>query len=233
MATASRAGAMGPALGADFLLHGAFCAAHQAWHLLEDAVALFRRRSYPTSLALSVFCLEEIGRAKFYLEQRDAVLAGDIVTPGILAGKRTRNHVWKLVQAEIPVTVGFASAGEPPAPGSPEEIALGERLIRLRKVLEESEPKRAHSQRLSALYVDVHPGGSHWLTPSRSIRKEESEEKLGAADLAYALFRIALVEPQPGSEMDRAVKRLANPPKLPERHWDNWTWEPEESKSLR
>ena len=156
--------ATSPALTADFLLYGAFHAAHQAWHLLEDAVTLFRSKSYPTYLALSVFSLEEIGRGKFYLEQRDVVLGGQLVSVKTLASRRTRDHIWKLAQAEIPVTVGIASAGPPPAPNSLEEIAVGQRLLQLRKAMEESAPKRAHSQRLSALYVDVHPSGAGWLT---------------------------------------------------------------------
>lgn len=225
-------GAASEPLTADFLLYGAFHAAHQSWHLLEDAVLLFRNKSYPVSLALSVFCLEEIGRAKFYLEQREAVLSGQTVTAEILTARRTRNHVWKLAQADIPATVGIASAGPPPRHGSPEEIALGERLVQLRKVMEENEPKRAHSQRLSALYVDAHPNGVNWLVPSRMIRKEESEEKLGAADLAYLLFRIRLEEPEPGSDIALAADRLGNLPKLPEPHWDNWTWAEKEPSAV-
>jgi AbiV family abortive infection protein len=216
-------------LTADFLLYGAFHAAHQAWHLLEDAVTLFRSKSYPTSLALSVFALEEIGRRKFYLEQRGLVLGGQAISLETLASRRTRNHIWKLAQAEIPVTVGIASAGPPPTPDSPEGIALGQRLIQLRKVLEENAPKRAHTQRLSALYVDLHPSGAGWLTPSRLVRKEEAEEKLGAADLAYSLFRIRLAEPKQGTELAGAKARLSNLAKLPEASWDEWTWEPKNS----
>jgi putative zinc finger/helix-turn-helix YgiT family protein/AbiV family abortive infection protein len=226
------AGVVSTPLTADFLLYGAFHAAHQSWHLLEDAVVLFRNRSYPVSLALSVFSLEEIGRAKFYLEQREAVLAGQPVTTEILTGRRTRNHVWKLAQADIPVSVGVASAGSPPRPGSAEESALGERLIQLRKVMEENAPRRAHAQRLSALYVDVHPNGVNWVVPSRMIRKEESEEKLGAADLAYALFRLRLAEPEPDSDIALAVRRLGNLPKLPEAPWDSWTWAEREPSAV-
>ncbi len=226
------ASAVSKPLTADFLLYGAFHAAHQSWHLLEDAVVLFRNKSYPVSLALSVFSLEEIGRAKFYLEQREVVLSGQPVTTDMLTSRRTRNHVWKLAQADIPVSVGLASAGPPPRHGSPEEIALGERLIQLRKVMEENEPRRAHSQRLNALYVDAHPNGVNWLVPSRMIRKEESEEKLGAADLAYALFRMRLAEPEPGSDIALAAKRLGNLPRLPEARWDSWTWAEKETNTV-
>ena len=64
------------------------------------------------------------------------------------------------------------------------------------------------------------------------IRKEESEEKLGAADLAYVLFRIRLAEPEPGSDIALATERLGNLPKLPEAHWDSWTWAEKEPSAV-
>jgi hypothetical protein len=64
------------------------------------------------------------------------------------------------------------------------------------------------------------------------IRKEESEEKLGAADLAYALFRLRLAEPEPDSDIALAVRRLGNLPKLPEAPWDSWTWAEREPSAV-
>jgi hypothetical protein len=81
---------------------------------------------------------------------------------------------------------------------------------------------------LIATYVDIQPSGKGWLIPSEFIRKEEAEEKLGAADLAYSLLRIRLAEQKEGTELAQAKARLGNLLRLPEPHWDEWSWEPKE-----
>ena len=63
------------------------------------------------------------------------------------------------------------------------------------------------------------------------VRREEADEKLGAADLAYSLFRLRLAEPQQGMELARAKEYLSNLAELPEYAWDVWLWEAKDAES--
>lgn len=121
------------------LLRGAYYAAEHAYRLLEDAVLLFRSVRYPGALVSSVFSLEEVGRSRIYLSH---LSKGDHITPGDLR-QECKKHSFKLAQADIPVSVCITGQGEPPTPGSCEELALAERLQALRRRLEADAPNRA------------------------------------------------------------------------------------------
>ena len=91
-------------LSLDFLLRGAFYSMEQAWHLLQDGVLLFQRGRYSSSLVLSVYCLEEMGRAEICLRERERALTSAEVTVKDLRDAYTK-HKLKLGQGQITVTV--------------------------------------------------------------------------------------------------------------------------------
>lgn len=209
-------------LSPDFLLRGAFYSMEQAWHLLQDAVFLFQRGSYGSSLVLSIYCLEEIGRAEIYLHQRGRALTCGEVTVKELQEAHTK-HKLKLGQGHITVTVCLpVSFAEPPPPDSPEMSELHARFEQVRRLSEAEAPRRAHEARMKALYVDLNESRTRWNRPCE-VTKDEADEWLGTACVAYDQGRARLMRPR-DPELAGAIRGSANLPELPEPPWDLWDW---------
>jgi AbiV family abortive infection protein len=205
-------------IGPDSLLRGAFYAAEHAWHLLEDAVLLFQNKRYSNTLVLAEYCLEEVGRAKIYVQHR---ADGSAVTVNSLKSE-CKNHAFKLAQAEIPVAVGVPGGGLPPQPGSAEEAVLGEQLKMLRERMERKAPNRALDSRFKALYVDPHEDGVRWNRP-HEVTREDADSWLGAAYVAYLFMRRRVLGAASAEELDQAFwGSERRQPKLPEPDWDIW-----------
>ena len=208
---------------ADSLLRGAFYALEQAWNLLYDAVGLYQKRRYANSLVLSVFCLEEQGRAEIYLNKRKLALQSGRVNVQSLR-KQCQKHEVKLNQGQIPVTAVLFGFGEPPSTGSAEEAKVAARLRKVRQVLEERAPREAHENRFRALYVDPGEDGKRWNRPSKTISEEDADKWLGAALVGYERLRGQLVESN-DAELAGAVLEWKSRPELPEPPWDPLTWD--------
>ena len=86
---------MAATLSARFLIEGAFFAAHHSRNLLGDAVNLYKGGRYSTSLVLSTYCIEELGRAKILHKNARDAFNGMVVTVESIR-KKCRNHKIKL-----------------------------------------------------------------------------------------------------------------------------------------
>lgn len=210
-------------LSADFLVVGSFYALEQAGNLLFSAVELFRLKRYSDTLVLSVFCLEELGRAQIFLKNARSALKSKAVTLETL-NRECNSHVRKLEQGHIPVTVSTMLLAEVPTPGSPEEKKLGEQLRKTRVFLKREAPKDAHNWRLRALYVEPTKDGKRWMRPSRVVTKEEAEKWLGAAEVAYTKVRTQLLLLKNHTQLRTTVVGLRGLPSLPEPSWDPWDY---------
>jgi AbiV family abortive infection protein len=209
-------------ISADFLLRGTFFAMEHAWHLLEDAVELFRLHRYSSCLTLSVLCLEELGRAELYSKETKRAFDGKDIDFGLLE-RQCKRHIVKLTQGQIPVNAAVFGIGEIPMPGTAEEAKLAAQLRRIRKLLERLAPGRAQKAKLRALYVEPSADGKRWSRPS-SIAREEAEEWLSAADYGYLLIREKIANPPPDSPIAKGTERWLYRPNLPKANWDPWDW---------
>jgi AbiV family abortive infection protein len=103
-------------LTADDLFHGAFCALEHAGRLLQDAVELWERGRYPSSVVLAVFAREEIGRYKILLEEREeAKKTGPRDTQTIQ--NRCRDHKDKLKRGMFGFAYSFNAHDDPELKG--------------------------------------------------------------------------------------------------------------------
>ena len=75
-----------------YLCMGTFLAAEQAWHLLHDANWLYAQKRYANSLVLSVYSIEEVGRARMYLESTEEALQGKVITLENLRKRLQESH---------------------------------------------------------------------------------------------------------------------------------------------
>lgn len=209
-------------LSADVLARGSAYAMEQAWHLLRDAVLLIQQERYASSLVLATHCLEQLGRAEVYRKNAKLASEGKHVTLGSM-GRALTDHMTKLYEAQIPVTAALATAGEPPAPGSPEERQLMHRLQAVRKLLEHSAPKKAMEDRKRALHVDRVHYAPRWNRPRKEIARGDAAYYVGAADVRYSSLRNELLgdETEVGKKIGARIEFL----QLPEPPWDVLTWE--------
>ncbi|HLW81949.1 MAG TPA: AbiV family abortive infection protein [Candidatus Acidoferrales bacterium] len=203
-------------VGSDSLLRGAFYAAENAWHFLEDAVLLFKNRRYSNALVLATYCLEDVGRTSIYLQHRKN---GDAPTVKSLT-EECRKHAFNLEQAKFPVSVCLSSGGEPPIPGSAEERELFERLSAKRQRLEKDAPTKAKERRFGALYVAPLEDGVRWNRPQLATR-EDADFWIGTAYVAYLFMRGRVLSTASAEELDQAFwGSEQRQPKLPEPDWD-------------
>lgn len=195
-----------------YLLRGAFLAAEQAWHLLNDAGILFDAGRHASSLVLSVYSVEETGRSRIYLEDTDLAIKGQPITLGELRKKCTA-HEKKLGQGRSAVTISASifRQGVPPMPGSPEELALVHRLEEKRKLAEKSAPSETHKKRFAALYVDPIDGFRAWNIPSETSGYE-AWDMLYVAGIEYRFNRVRLIERlQTSCEFQEIISRVPLP----------------------
>ena len=175
-----------------YLCMGTFLAAEQAWHLLHDANWLYAQKRYANSLVLSVYSIEEVGRARMYLESTEEALQGKVITLENLR-KRCKNHMEKLAQGRSPELVRVAAfiPHELLAPGSPEEFKFVQSWRELRKAREAAAPRKTNRERLQALYVDPIDGVTEWNVPS-NVEEFDAREMLYIADYGYEKLRTKL-----------------------------------------
>ncbi len=198
------------------LFMGTFLAAEQAWHLLHDANVLYGQKRYANSLVLSVYSVEEVGRSRIYLEQTEQVLQGQVITLDEVK-TRCKIHMEKLEHGRSPLTVHVSlfSAGEPPAPGSPEESQLVHRLQESRKQREKAAPKETHDKRFRALYVDPLDGVRNWNIPAKT-EEFHAWDMLYVAGIEYETHRTKLSRLLQDPPEFRKLATQVRLPQLPE-----------------
>jgi len=84
-------------LTAEDLLRGAVYALEQAGFLLHDAETLYKAGRYSSALALSVFCVEEMGRTGILLRGRVHALQGKSISVHSIK-RQCSNHAAKLAK---------------------------------------------------------------------------------------------------------------------------------------
>ena len=175
-----------------YLCLGTFLASEQAWHLLHDANLLYAKKRHANSLVLSVYSIEEVGRARMYLESTEEALRGEVITLEKLR-KRCKDHMEKLAQGRSPESVRVAAFVPPelPPPGSPDEHEFIQHWLRRRKAREAAAPRKTHRERLRALYVDPIDGENEWNIPSH-VEELDAGCMLNIADYEYKKLRIRL-----------------------------------------
>jgi AbiV family abortive infection protein len=175
-------------LTAEDLLHGAIYALDQAGHLLHDAQSLYRAGRYSSALALSVFCLEEMGRTGILFRNRVAALQGKPVSVQSIK-RQCSNHAAKLAK-------GYTGAADIASLGRPElfeaifmatwgdesQKRAMELAHSMAKRKAKREPNDLHQQRLSALYVEPGDESTDWNRPSEVTQTESLWVLRKAAD---------------------------------------------------
>jgi AbiV family abortive infection protein len=166
------------------IIQGAYFAVEQAGRLVNDAAILFVRQRWATTLALSVFCLEEIGKAEMLLDRAaDADKTGPKTRDEIRNARFTR-HTSKLREArEITITASLSWWGNIPEDAAPIAKQL-EAALNLHAL---EAPKEAHQARLQALFV--HLLDDEWWSRPAEVTESDAHDWLTKANLEYRRIR--------------------------------------------
>jgi AbiV family abortive infection protein len=179
---------------AEEILQGAYYAMEQSGRLLADAVALYQRRSWPSSLVLAVFSFEELGKAEtLYRRAIDAQVRGPKEPEEVMQGQS--HHITKLREGRdlltIDASVGFW--GEPPDMDSAEGRQILEHLRLAQETALANAPGEAHQARMQALYVDLRDGT--WVRPIDTTASD-AYLMVSAAAIQYAAYREKFMHPE-------------------------------------
>ena len=172
------------ALSEEFLLQGAFYSMEQAGHLLQDAVLLFNRKRYASSLALASYSLEEMGRARIMMGNVFKVHEGGIVTGPALDREvkfgGAKAHLRKLKRGQRSGSL-WQLCGLLTAQANPQGSSGPLHLRRVSSSVEHSEAvtqlkgqvaAEIFEMRMRALYVDRAVDGTRWYRPFEISRHE-------------------------------------------------------------
>ena len=185
---------MGSTVTPKYLLHGYAYTLEQCGLLLRDANVLFRSRSYASTIVLTAFAVEELGRSTILLRLRRRALAGEKITLGKIRPSCSA-HPTKQEAGLLSLTLNGdedqpelgkwlrvrMSADRQSAEWQKADAALAEIQDRIRKRL----PKERHQARMDALYVDP-KSESEWKRPLVTASASYAENFLLAAVNDYA-----------------------------------------------
>jgi AbiV family abortive infection protein len=150
-------------VSAKFLLDGAVYALEQCGLLLRDANLLYQNGGYPNAVVLAAFAREELGRWKILLDARRKVLGGERLTVEEVQS-RCDDHMPKQKAGMLSTTMkadrdsGLGKLLQKrmtAAPGSAAWKEADEEIQELDRKMKKRVPVERHSQRMSALYVDI------------------------------------------------------------------------------
>lgn len=109
------------------------------------------------------------------------------------------NHRKKLERVGKHLSEGFYSGGEPPEPGSSEEMELAKRVSEINVCARQRDPEKTHIGRLQAFFVEV--GGNEFHAafgqPRNLFDRTRSGRQILEAEVAYERVRgelTALIE---------------------------------------
>lgn len=180
---------------ADFIIAGVFFAARNAWELLRDARILHNAGSYPSAYGLAVFCREELGKSKIWLEQWNRCLSGECVSLNDLRLGDAMNHKKKLEYVGKHLLEGVFSQGEPPEPGSTEEANLVKKISEINVRARQRDPEKTHIGRLREFFVEA--GGDEFHVvygqPRHQFDRAGARSQILEADVAYERVRGELI----------------------------------------
>ncbi len=167
-------------LSTDDIIQGAYFAVEQAGRLVNDAALLFSQQRWATALALSVFSLEEIGKAEMLLSKAaDADRTGP-KTRDMVRDPHLKHHISKLIQArKITLTASLGWWGDVPADAAQVAKQLEDALDRYAQAA----PTEAHQARMRALFVDLLD--DEWWSRPVEITEADAHDWLTKANIEY------------------------------------------------
>jgi len=189
------------------IIEGAYYAVDQAGQLLNDAALLYQRRRWPTSLVLSVFCLEELGKAEALL-----CIASDAANSSPKSVRQVQkgltDHVAKLKSArKVTITASLGSWGDTPP------LDITQQLQNVFEINQENAPKEAHALRKAAMFVDLRDDES-WRRPAETT-SDVAEYELRVARIEYSRCREIFVNPTDAVVRQALVELARRLPALP------------------
>jgi AbiV family abortive infection protein len=214
-------------------------ALEQCGLLLRDPNILFRSRSYPSTIVLTAFAVEELGRSTILLKLRRRALAGEKITLRELrdcCSDRDAHHA-KQEAGLLSITLNGdedqpelgrwlrvrMSADRQSAEWREADAALAQIQDRIRKRL----PKERHQARMDALYVDP-KSESEWKRPLVTASPSYAENFLLAAvnDYAGRYYDRYISSPESipqlqyrDPELCAALQKWSDRPELPRPEW--------------
>jgi AbiV family abortive infection protein len=208
-------------LTATEIVEGAYYAMDQAGQLLSDAVVLYDRGRWPSSLVLGVFSLEELGKAEaLFYRAKDAVNTGPKRLQDVMAGLTSHPTKLKTGRGPLTVTASVFFWGDIPEPGTREMEEIERRLASAERVAQQNAPNEAHKARMRALYVDLRDGES-WRRPSETTGAQ-AYLMLAAVSIEYGVRRGKFVNPTDAIMSQALIDLGSRLPQLPEAPQVNW-----------
>jgi AbiV family abortive infection protein len=215
---------------AQYLLEGAIYAAEQCGHMMRDAVSLYDNGRYSSSIALSAFAREELGRSRILRELRQNIVGNraDVTLEEIQV--RCDDHVIKQEYAQLISIQRFFlddSLGKlmkrkiGNLPQSEEFKEAEKQLDDITKRQKKRAPGDRHRTRMRALYVEPEESGVSWNRP-KEVSREQARIFLEDTAQEYAL---AYDQLQRGNiryrdpEFASALGKWADRPELPAPQW--------------
>jgi AbiV family abortive infection protein len=156
-----------------YVLEGAAYALEQCGLLLRDANFLYRNRSYASTIALTAFAREELGRSRILLDLWRKASAGDALTIEQLE-QACDDHLTKqkagmlslILKADRESGVGkVLEARMKSDPQSPESQEAEAELKLIEEAMKKRTPGNRHQKRMAALYVEP-VSETEWSRPS-------------------------------------------------------------------
>ncbi len=145
-----------------FILKGAWYALEQCGLLLRDANVLYRSGSYASTIALTAFAREELGRSSILLDLWRRASAGEAITTAQIK-EDCDNHVTKQEAGMLSLTLRgdrdsgigkILEAKRKNLPQSAEWAKAEAELNRIDETKKKRTPSDRHEKRMKALYVE-------------------------------------------------------------------------------
>jgi AbiV family abortive infection protein len=209
------------------LLKGAFYALEQCGLLLRDANILYRSGSYPSTVVLTAFAREELGRYGILFDLWRRARAGETFTADDVR-KACDDHVTKQKAGMLSTTMRAdresglgkilrASSENPPQ--SPEFQKARATLEEIDLTKQKRTPSDRHEKRMSALYVEPE-SETRWNRPADAASALAAHDFLQDAVNDYSgryhqgyITSAILKEDDP--DLYGAIEQWADRPELP------------------
>ena len=162
-----------------YLLHGAAYALEQCGLLLRDANILYRSGSYASTVVVTAFAREELGRSSILFDLRRRTLAGEAFTVKQIR-QACKNHVAKQQAGMLSLTysankeTSLGKAMRAIMENPPQSTEWQETDAELKRIDEANRkriPKTRHEKRIAALYVEP-TSGNRWVRPAATSATE-------------------------------------------------------------
>jgi AbiV family abortive infection protein len=210
-------------LTAPDLMKGTVYALEQSGYLLHDALMLFRKKRYSSSVVLSIFSKEEMGRFEILVDNYMKAESNKTSVSSESIKKQCDDHVEKIRRSDLGI-LDIDKLGRPdiamailknPLGSKKRKDALNEAQLCLKKLARKLSDN-LHQKRIRALYVEPLEFGMEWNRPSLTSRKECLllwENTSFEYDVRCDWYKVEVTDPS------SLVSRWASRPELPKSFW--------------